>query len=207
MQIGLLIRATPVINGDGHLRIRLDSWFNDPGVTTGITFALGSNIIESAEKNVTANVSGTDVLVQGDLEPGTGTQPYTYSERSDTGFRASIGRKELFLPYQATPDSGMLARAGDILLANGKKRHDGPTTLQLLERPGEVALVDYIEWDYVVVDIPDIWEVYTDNLSEIILVENDIGVFDIGLQFADSDPVGVVGITVDNCACGQQPAD
>jgi hypothetical protein len=204
MQIGLLIRATPVINGDGHLRIRLDSWANDPGSSTGITFAKGVNILEAGEKVLEARQAGTDALVQGDIEQGSGPQPYVYRVRGDDTFRDQIGRREVFLPYQATPDSAMLDRAGDTLLANGRKRHNGPTTLQVLERTDEAALVDYIEWDYVTVDIPDVWDTYTDNLSEIILSENDIGVFDVGLQFSDSDPVGIVGIMIDPCACGQQ---
>jgi hypothetical protein len=207
MQIGLLIKATPVINGDGHLRVRLDAYASDPGAMTGITFSKGVNILAAGEKLVAANSAGTDALVQGDLAAGTGPQPYVYVERSDGTFRAQVGRKEIFLPYQATADETMLEHAGDILLANGVRRHNGPTTLQVMERPGEVALLDYTEWDYVTVDIPGAWDSYTDNLSEIILVENDIGVFDIGVQFATDDPVGVVGIAVDNCACGQEPAD
>lgn len=207
MQIGLLIRATPVINGDGHLRIRLDAYDGDPGVETGITFAHAVNILAGGEKRIDASMAASDVLVQGDLEEGDGPQPYTYVHRDDDAFRDIIGRRETFLPYQATPDEPMLNRAGDILLAQQKKRHGGPTTLDIIEKTGEVAFVDYSEWDYVTVDIPGAWDSYHDNLSEIIVKENEVGVFEVGVQFADDDPVGIVGITVDNCACGQEPAD
>lgn len=208
MQIGLMIRATPVINGDGHLRIRLDSWVNDPGAETGITFAKGDNIREVGTKNVEAFNAGTFALVQGDtIATGPDTGTYNYATVDDSGLRARFGTIVRFLPYQATPTDALLERAGERLLAQGQKRHDGPTTLEVTESEGQVALVDYIEWDYVTVDIPNAWDEYHDNLSEIIIAENEIGEVDVGLRFADDDPVGVIGIAVDNCTCSQEPEE
>lgn len=206
MQVGLDLKATPYVNGDGHLRIRLDSYIN-PGVSTGIVFADGVNIVESGQKVVDAFSGYTDVLVQGDVQPtGSSAGTYVYRTRADTGFRSQIGRKEGFLPFSATPTHSLLDKAGDRLIATAKRVHNGPTTLVVLERTGEVPWTDYFPGDTVTVNIPGVWDNYEDNVDEIILNEDpETGRFVVGIQFASDNQIGVTGLSVDPCACSAEP--
>lgn len=206
MNVGLLIKATPVINGDGHLRVRLDSWANDPGAHTGITFEKGVNLVATGEQELLPVEGGSVVLVQGDASDG----QLKYRRRDDDALRIDFGTIEMGHAFHATRTTALLNKVGDRDLARSRQKFAGPGLLQVLERTDEIAMVDYTEWDYVLLTAAPAWDGYEDNLTAITFREigNGTGEFEIGPEFGDDDPVGVIGM-IDPCGCpseGDPPA-
>lgn len=201
ISIGLLIDAMPVVNADGHLRVRLDSWVASPGIDTGIEWDRDHGILEVSDETDEQPAGSTVALVQGDTsKSGSDTGAYKYRiATGDPGFRAAHGRKEVFVPYGATPTSALLDRAGNRVLKQSQRKHATPRTFQVLEAEGQRAFIDY-----------DVWDTatglgLTDDISEILMVENEVGIFMPAVVIGDDDPVGIVAMTVDPCACSTEP--
>jgi hypothetical protein len=211
---GLTLNMTPALV--------CQAWQDYTRPDAGITFTVGDggSIYDVAERKVHATPARSHVLVQGATENNT----LTYRWVEDAAVLAELGRpKAGFLRYGNTPTDALLDRAGQKQITDLRTQREGPTTIGVVPRTGEIPFVDYHPGDTVTVDIPGVFDEVSEPIASISIVERPAGDYDAIIEFAGqtfdpTDPTAVDppltdppddsgpgGGVVDDRCCGSQP--
>lgn len=175
------------ITVDMRPNLEIDAWQDYTHPTRSVTFTKGVNIREAGDRALTGSAVVSRVLVQGTTEAGV----TTYRETVDSGIESLVGRREAFLQYQLTPTAANLEKAGDEETARRRRLYDGPTTLGVLIRTGEVPYVDYAPGDIVTVNVPGEFDSVEAVIAALIVAETAAGEVDVTLDFGASSFDGV----------------
>lgn len=158
------------ITMDGDLVLHAwESYDNDVSATVDLT--KGDNIRESSERNISARVTKSNILVGGTTKDDGSMYRTSY----DSAARTALGRrKEGYYSYPRTATAKILQNVGARKLRNWKKQFDGPVTVGIIDTTGRVAGVDFTVGDTVALNIPG--KVVSDErVAGITFVENEVG--------------------------------
>lgn len=186
---GLRIGMTPALV--------CQAWQDYESPVRSVTFTVGDggNIYDVAERVRHASPARSHYLVQGATESGA----LTYEWAEDPSVETLLGRpKAGFLRYGSTPTPALLQRAGQKQISNLRVQHEGPTTIGVIPRTGEIPFTDYFPGDTVTVDIPGVFDEEAARIASISVVERDADDYDVviefgGQSFDPSDPTSATG--------------
>lgn len=155
-----------------------------------IEFAEGVNIRDSADRRIQDNPLRSVALIQAARKDGS----LRFREVTDATIQALIGRRrEGFLRYEGTRTNAVLDRVGLRWLRSLREQFEGPTSLGVVERVNERALINYNVGDLVSVHIPGVFDHKAVTISSLALVETDAGEYDPIVNFNDEQAIAGAG--------------
>jgi hypothetical protein len=171
---GLRLNMTPALV--------CQAWQDYTSPNAGITFTVGDggSIYDVAERKVHATPARSHILVQGATEDNV----LTYRWVEDAGVESALGRpKAGFVRYGNTPTNALLDRAGQKQIDDLQVQREGPTTIGVYPRTGEIPFTDYNPGDTVTIDIPGVFDEVDVQIHALVLVERPAGDYDVVLEF------------------------
>lgn len=179
----------------------------EQGNTVGFTFEYADNIRQSAEKDFDEAVGAyaSHVLVEGDNSGGA----RVYRLREAGAHDRTVVR---YLNVNETPSPSMLDRAGDRELAQRAKLAAGPPSIGVLIKEDQVPFVDYFPGDTATIDVPDVFDELSAQITAVILTEtvSDNGEIDAIIEFDGplaraTTPRPPNNAVSDDCGCVDLP--
>lgn len=154
-------------------------------LSASITLAKGTDIATSAEREQHWGDLKSTILVKG--KRGDTGAPVFVPVDSAAALTETTRRIEGFVDASETSGYDALQQIGQSAIYRQLRRHAGPTKLGVLDKTGQIALVDYVPGDTVTVDVPGIWNEEAKQVTSISLDETDNGEYDVTVGF-DEEP-------------------
>lgn len=181
--LSLMVKTGLYVYMDPDFTLRL--YDTSQANTLGFTWTYGDNIRAAADKDFDEAVGAyaSHILVEGDRKDGA----RAYRLREAGAHDRTVVR---FLSTNETASSAVLDRAGDHDLAQRVLRAAGPGSIGVLIKTNQVPFVDYVPGDMATVDVPDVYDTVTAQITAIILTEtaSDNGDVDPVLELDAPDP-------------------